>query len=145
MAQSKEYACNAEDVGLIHGLGRSPEEAHGTPTLVFLAGKSHEQRSPAGYSPWGHKGGTQFSDYTTTATTTKLSDHNQNKYILHYDLNALTQLFLSTSIKLKYKFHETNVTHIICVMDYMLVCLQNSYTETLTLNVMVIGGMAIER
>ena len=23
-------------------------------TLVFLPGKSHEQRSLAGYSPWGH-------------------------------------------------------------------------------------------
>ena len=25
------------------------------PTLVFLLGKSHEQRSLAGYSPWGCK------------------------------------------------------------------------------------------
>ena len=25
------------------------------PTLVFLPGKSHEQRSLAGYSPWGDK------------------------------------------------------------------------------------------
>ena len=25
------------------------------PTLVFLPGKFHGQRSPAGYSPWGHK------------------------------------------------------------------------------------------
>ena len=25
------------------------------PTLVFLPGKSHGQRSLAGYSPWGHK------------------------------------------------------------------------------------------
>ena len=131
--------------GLILGLGRSPEEGHGNPTLVFLPGKSHGQRSPAGYSPWGHKGWTQLSDYTTTTTTTKLSNHNQNKYILHYDLNALTQLFLCTSMKLKHKFHETNLTHIMCATDYMLACLQNSYIETLTLNVMVIGGMAIGR
>ena len=27
--------------GLILGLGRSPEEGHGNPTLVFLPGKSH--------------------------------------------------------------------------------------------------------
>ena len=93
---------------------------------------------------WAHKGWTQLSDYTTT-TTTKLSDHNQNKYILHYDLNALTQLFFYTSITLKYKFHETNLTHIMCVMAYMLVCLQNSYIETLTLSRMVTGGMAIGR
>ena len=25
------------------------------PLAVFLPGKSHEQRSLAGYSPWGHK------------------------------------------------------------------------------------------
>ena len=25
------------------------------PTPVFLPGESHEQRSLAGYSPWGHK------------------------------------------------------------------------------------------
>ena len=25
------------------------------PTLVFLPGKSHGQRSLVGYSPWGHK------------------------------------------------------------------------------------------
>ena len=25
------------------------------PTLVFLSGKFHGQRSLAGYSPWGHK------------------------------------------------------------------------------------------
>ena len=24
-------------------------------TPAFLPGKSHEQRSPAGYGPWGHK------------------------------------------------------------------------------------------
>ena len=27
----------------------------GLPTPVFLPGKSHGQRSLAGYSPWGHK------------------------------------------------------------------------------------------
>ena len=26
------------------------------PTLVFLPGESHGQRTLAGYSPWGHKG-----------------------------------------------------------------------------------------
>ena len=25
------------------------------PTPVFLLGELHEQRSPVGYSPWGHK------------------------------------------------------------------------------------------
>ena len=32
------------------------------PTPVFLSGKSHGQRSLAGYSPWGHKSWTLLSD-----------------------------------------------------------------------------------
>ena len=35
------------------------------PTPVFLPGKSHGQRSLVGYSPWGCKGWTWLSDYTT--------------------------------------------------------------------------------
>ena len=36
------------------------------PIPVFLPGKSHEQRSLVGCSPWGHKSWTQWSDWTTT-------------------------------------------------------------------------------
>ena len=49
-SKSKEPACNAGDVGLIPGLGRSPEEGKGSPTLVFWPGECHGL-----YSPWGHK------------------------------------------------------------------------------------------
>ena len=58
-SDSKEPACNAGDLGLIPGLGRSP--GGGTPgggwqpTPAFLPGESHGQRSLEGYSPWGHK------------------------------------------------------------------------------------------
>ena len=53
---SKESACNAGDPGLIPGSGRSPTGGHGRqPNPVFLPGKSCEERSLAGYSPWGHK------------------------------------------------------------------------------------------
>ena len=50
-SDSKESACNARDLGLIPGSGRSPG---GESTLVFLPGKFHGQRNPGGYSPWGH-------------------------------------------------------------------------------------------
>ena len=33
---SKESACNAGDLGLILGLGRSPEEGHGNPLQYFF-------------------------------------------------------------------------------------------------------------
>ena len=39
---------------LISGLGRSPGEGNGN-RLVFLSGKSHEQKSLVGYSAWGCK------------------------------------------------------------------------------------------
>ena len=45
----KEYACNAGDVGSI------PWGRKWQPTPVFLSGKSHGQRRPAGCHPWGHK------------------------------------------------------------------------------------------
>jgi len=32
-----------------------PWRRNGKPTLVFLSGEFHEQRSLAGYSPWGLK------------------------------------------------------------------------------------------
>jgi len=52
-SDAKESACNAGDLGLIPGLGRSPGERNGNPFQLFLPGKSHEQRSMVGYSLWG--------------------------------------------------------------------------------------------
>ena len=52
---SKESACNAGDMGSIHGPGRSPGEWEWLPTPVFLPEEFHGQRSMVGYSPWGHK------------------------------------------------------------------------------------------
>ena len=37
-----------------HWVGKTPWRRAWQPTPVFLPGKSHGQRSPAGYSPWGH-------------------------------------------------------------------------------------------
>ena len=42
----KESACNAEDLGLIPGMGRSLGEGNGNPVQYF-PGESHEQRSLA--------------------------------------------------------------------------------------------------
>ena len=46
----KESACNAGDLGLIPGLGRSPGERKSYPTPVFWTGEFHGL-----YSPWGYK------------------------------------------------------------------------------------------
>ena len=53
-SDSKESTCNAEDLGSIPRLGRSPGGGHGNPP-VFLPGGSHGQRSLVVYSPWGRK------------------------------------------------------------------------------------------
>ena len=50
----KNPPANAGDAGSIPGSGRSPEEEWQL-TPVFLPGEFHEQRSLAGYSPWGHQ------------------------------------------------------------------------------------------
>ena len=48
-AEDKASACNGGDLGSIPGLGRFPGEGNGNPTSVFLPGKSHGQRTLAGY------------------------------------------------------------------------------------------------
>ena len=50
---SKESACDAGDPCLIPGSGRFPWRRKWLPTLVFLPGEFHGQRSLSGFSP-GH-------------------------------------------------------------------------------------------
>ena len=47
---SKESACNAGDLGLIPGFGRSPRGRHGNPFQYSCLENSHEQKSMVGYS-----------------------------------------------------------------------------------------------
>ena len=55
------------------GSGRSPEGRHGNPqpTPIFLPGEFHGQRSPEGYSPWGHSDMT-WSGWTCTHIHVKM-------------------------------------------------------------------------
>ena len=54
-SDGKASVYNAGDPGLIPGLGRFPWRRKWQSTPVLLPGKSHGQRSPVGYSPWGCK------------------------------------------------------------------------------------------
>jgi len=58
----KDSACSAGDLGLIPVLGRSSRRRKWQPTPVFLPGKSHGQRSSAGYSIQCHKSQKLLSD-----------------------------------------------------------------------------------
>ena len=51
----KESACNAEDIGLVPGSGRSPGGGHGNPPQCSCLENPHGQRSLACFSPWGHE------------------------------------------------------------------------------------------
>ena len=52
----------------IQSLGQEdPLEEEMQPTPVFVLGKSHGQRSLAGYSPWGHKE-SDITEYLSTHT-----------------------------------------------------------------------------
>ena len=51
----KNLPANAGDADSIPGLEKTPWRRKWQPTSVFLAGKSHSQRSLADYSPWGRK------------------------------------------------------------------------------------------
>ena len=53
-SDGKESARNAEDLGFIPELGRSPGGGNATHSSI-LPGELHGQRSLAGYSPWGRK------------------------------------------------------------------------------------------
>ena len=54
-SDGKESACHVGDLGSIPGLGRSPGGGHGNSLQYTCLENPHGQRSPAGYSPWGHK------------------------------------------------------------------------------------------
>ena len=59
----KESACNAEDLGSIPGLGRSPGEGNGNPLQFSCLENSRDrERSLAGFSRWVTKSQTRLSD-----------------------------------------------------------------------------------
>ena len=50
-SDGKESTCNAGDLGLIPGSGRSPGGSQGNPPQYSSMENPHRQRSLAGYSP----------------------------------------------------------------------------------------------
>ena len=54
-SDSKELDCNAGDLGLIPGMGRSPGGGHRYPPQCSCLENPHGQRNLASYSPWGCK------------------------------------------------------------------------------------------
>ena len=55
VASGRESNCQCRSCGFNPWVGKIPWRRKWQPSPVFLPGESHEQRSLAGYSPWGHK------------------------------------------------------------------------------------------
>ena len=51
----KEFTCQCRKYVFSPWVGKIPWRREYQPIQVFLPGESHEQRSLADYSPWGHK------------------------------------------------------------------------------------------
>ena len=83
------------------------------PTPVSLSGKSHEQRSPAGYSPWGRKE-LDATEHTTTHT------HTQNTLLYSIQLLNLTLLHeafsMSSNIISMHGFNDPIVFHVMDIL-----------------------------
>ena len=65
----RESSCNAGDLGLIPGLGRSPGGAHGNPLQYSCLDNLHGQWSLACCSPWGLR----ESDTTEQLSTQRIT------------------------------------------------------------------------
>ena len=74
------------EVGSVPRLGRFPWRRKWQPTPLFLPGKSHGQRSLAGYSLWGRK----ESDLTERLNTHP--PHNTHKKKKIYVRNNIVQI-----------------------------------------------------
>ena len=54
-SNGNKSTCNAGELGLNPGLGRSPGGGNGKPLQYSCLENSYGQRSLVGYSSWGHK------------------------------------------------------------------------------------------
>ena len=80
----KESACNAGDLGLVPGLGRSPGGGHGNPLHYSCLENPHGQRSLGGYSPWGCKDSDRTEQLNTDLRDPQLTQHSMVKSSKHF-------------------------------------------------------------
>ena len=82
-SDGKESACNAGDLGLIAGSGRSPGEGNDNNSSI-LAWKAPWAEQPVGYSPWFHKESDTTEQLTLTHSTTRrrLTDYIMSGLVL---------------------------------------------------------------
>jgi len=85
----EEPSCNAGDLSLIPGLGRSPGGGHGNPSQYSCLENLQRQRHLAGCSPWGFK-------ESETTEQLSIAQHNQipqNQILQNIKALLLFQIF----------------------------------------------------
>ena len=105
----KNPPANSRDPSLIPGSQRFPGERNGNP-LQFLPGKSHGQKSLAGYSPWSGK----ESDTTEQLNTTRLYSA-----LLHCLFLNLVRLASSLPSSIYSLLHLTNILSFQILVIYL--------------------------
>ena len=93
-SDGKESACNAGDLGLIPGLGRSPGGGHGNPLQYSCLENPHGQKGLMGCSPWGCRELDTTEQLSTRARThTPPSKYKPFTWIFHFE-HAFTLLMI---------------------------------------------------
>ena len=133
---SKDSVCNAEVLGLIPGLGRSPGEGNGNPLQYSCLENSMGQRSLVGYSPGDHR---------ESNTTEWLSLHLQ--YVKNFQIEDRYQTTdpgsTDSTKENKYKSIYTQMCHIQTTRCRQNVCVPHTpefMFWNLTTSVMVFRG-----
>ena len=81
LPEMQETTCTAGRPGFHPWVGKIPWRRAWQPTPVFFPGKSHGQRSLAGYSHWGRKGQTWLSGWSSSRHYVRCFQiHTVNKY-----------------------------------------------------------------
>ena len=91
----KESACNAGDLGLIPGLGRSPEEGHGNPLQYSCLENPSWREEPARLQSMGHK---ELDMTERLSTREKHQSDLSNYWDLDMDARGRPQIAETTSV-----------------------------------------------
>ena len=104
-SEGKASACNAGDLGLIPGSGRSPWRRKWQPTPVLLPGKSNGQRNLVDYSPWDRKDSdmTEQLHFHFHLTSINSSMFQDSSHILEVKSGGIKTFIVFMSIKHSWK------------------------------------------
>ena len=115
----RESTCNAGDLGLICGLGRSPGGGHGNPLQYSCLENPHGQRSLAGYTPWGYKESDKTKRLSIAHSPTRIGMESVSESRKCYGKRQCLNWVLLFKSKLGGQERETNNTGVALEMTWL--------------------------